>query len=191
MLLFLDNDIQALNVQPGTSIPVFTKHAALKFKKSEILYDIQNMAYVEGDIMPAEGQHERHQVIDIGEDGNIDRVIRTLNVGLAECIEMLYPYSKTYIDDNQELTDDLTSPEEYGIELSLPDDCSKSTLDLLEKYVHEYLVDKILADWMSITNLRNKDSAVNWQAKLDDTKFKIQTMMNTRIKRVRRKLSPL
>ena len=39
--------------------------AVLLFKREQLIYDIRNLAYVEGDIMPEAQQHERHTVQDL------------------------------------------------------------------------------------------------------------------------------
>lgn len=165
-----------------------TKTAKLIFKRTELLYDAENYSFVEGDIMKVDDEHTRHQVVDIGQSGNIDRVTRVLNLAHSECVEMLYPYTKEEIPDEQEALDDvLTFPEEYAIELTLPGSFSLSTLKLLKHLVHEYLVCRVLADWMSITN---PSSQANWEDKMNSLKIKIQTSLMSRAGKVRRKLKP-
>ncbi len=56
----------------------------LIFHRKELLYDIENNAYIQGDIMDKGDEHRRHQVIDIGQDGNVDRVTRILNLAYQE-----------------------------------------------------------------------------------------------------------
>ena len=90
-----------------------TKAVTLVFKREELLYDAENYSFVEGDIMQAEDEHARHQVFDIGQDGNVDRVTRILNLVHSECVEMLFPYTKEEISDKQEPLDNvMTVPEE-------------------------------------------------------------------------------
>lgn len=160
----------------------------LTFKRSELIYDAENYSFVEGDIMKADDEHARHQVFDIGQSGNIDRVTRVLNLAHTECVEMLYPYTKEDVPEEQEVLDDiLTEPEEYNIVLALPDSFSLSTVKLLSNLVHEYLVCRVLADWMSITN---PSSQHNWEEKMNSIKRKIQTSLMSRTGKVRRKLKP-
>ena len=141
-----------------------TKTVTLTFKRSELLYDVENCSIVEGDIMETENEHARHQVFDIGQSGNVNRVTRVLNLTHAECVEMLYPYTKQEISDEQEALDDiLVAPEEYHIVLTLPENFSLSTVKLLKHLIHEYLICKVLADWMSITNPSSK---ANWEEKI-------------------------
>lgn len=160
----------------------------LTFKRTELLYDAENYSFVEGDIMKADDEHARHQVFDIAAKGNIDRVTRVLNLAHAECVEMLFPYSKEEIPEGQEaMTDVMTAPEEYHIVLNLPDGFSLTTLKLLTHLVHEYLVCRVLADWMSITN---PGSQANWEEKFRELKTKIQTSLVSRTGKIRRKCKP-
>ncbi|QJR55522.1 hypothetical protein GN309_12350 [Phocaeicola dorei] len=165
-----------------------TKTVTLTFKRSELLYDVENCSFVEGDIMETENEHARHQVFDIGQSGNVNRVTRVLNLTHAECVEMLYPYTKQEISDEQEALDDiLVAPEEYHIVLTLPEDFSLSTVKLLKHLIHEYLICKVLADWMSITNPSSK---ANWEEKIMSIRAKIQTSLMSRKGKIKRKLKP-
>lgn len=165
-----------------------TKPVTLTFKRQELIYDAANYSFVEGDIMKADDEHARHQVFDIAEKGNIDRVTRVLNLSHAECVEMLFPYTKEDIADGQEaLTDVLTAPEEYHIVLNLPVGFSLTTVRLLQNLIHEYLVCRVLADWMSITN---PNSEANWERKFESLRSKIRTSLVSRTGKVRRKCKP-
>ena len=165
-----------------------SKAVTLTFKRTELLYDAENYSFVEGDIMKADDEHARHQVFDIAAKGNIDRVTRVLNLAHAECVEMLFPYSKEEIPEGQEaMTDVMTAPEEYHIVLNLPDGFSLTTLKLLTHLVHEYLVCRVLADWMSITH---PGSQANWEEKFRELKTKIQTSLVSRTGKIRRKCKP-
>lgn len=160
----------------------------LTFKRKELIYDAENYSFVEGDIMKADDEHARHQVFDIAAEGNIDRVTRVLNLAHAECVEMLFPYTKSEIPDTQTALDDvLTAPEAYDIVLNLPMGFSMTTVQLLKHLIHEYLVCRVLADWMSITN---PGSQGNWEEKFTSLKTKIQTAVMSRTGIVRRKLKP-
>lgn len=164
------------------------KKVELVFKRAELLYDAENYSFVEGDIIGEDGEHSKHQVTDIGQSGNVDRVTRILNLVHAECVEMLYPYTKEEIPCRQELLDDvLSEPEEYSITLTLPEDFSLTTVRLLEHLIHEYLVCRVLADWMSITN---PGSRANWEEKFRSIKVQIQTALVSRRGKVRRRCKP-
>lgn len=185
-----------------------TKTVKLTFKREELLYDIRNNAYVEGDVMQAKTEHDRHQVQDIGEDGNIDRVTRLLDLAHAECEEALFPYTKENVEQETEMDDTPTFVEpveetpaeeftneipdakptgDYVIRLLVPDEYSKTTVRLIVRYIHEYMVCRVLADWLSITN---PPAAANWKAKQDEALEGMKEAVNFRTGRVLRTQTP-
>jgi energy-converting hydrogenase A subunit M len=145
----------------------------LRLKREELLYDITNCAYVEADIMDVKEEHLRHPVYDIGEDGNVDRVTRVMDIAFDECVEMLYPYSKREMD--------------CEVALQLPETFSQTSVDLLAKLVHERMVCRVLADWLSITD---KAAAREWAEKAETAEESIRSTVNMRRGRIRRRLSP-
>ena len=167
-----------------------TKTVTLTFYREQLLYDIKNLAYVEGDVLPDEAQHSKHQVQDIGEDGNIDRVTRMLDLALAHCVEVLYPFSKADVESGLVLNDNLTETATYTVTLLVPDDFSDTTAKYLEQLIHNLLVYYVLADWMSIANVANPNSAANWAAKAQDVEDEIKGKLNARTGRVRKFQSP-
>lgn len=160
--------------------------AVLGFKRDQLLYDIKNYAFIEGSVMDTESNHNRHMVQDVGEEGNVDRVTRVLNLTVAKCRELLYPYTKNELH-RTELNDVLREPKVYGIVLSVPSDFSQTTLYLLENLIHEYLVCKAVADWLTITN---PAKAQTWENKAENAESEIRTNLHNRIAKSRRKLHP-
>lgn len=147
----------------------------LKFLRSQLLYDIKNYAYVEADVMGEDKQHAQHVLADVGEEGNVDRVSRILSVVHAAVIELLYPWTKSEPVE-EEIDDCLWAPEEYILELHVPSDVSRTTLHLLSRLIHEYMVYRVLADWLSITN---PQAAENWAAKAAATEEEIEEAKTT------------
>ena len=171
----------------GTSPDVDEKRVVrLKFLRNQLLYDIKNYAFVEADVMGEEKQHAQHVLADIGEDGNVDRVTRILAVVYSDVIEMLYPYTKTEAVE-EEIDDRLWAPEEYVVELSVPVSMSRTTMHLLSKLIHEYMVYCVLADWLGITN---PQAAANWAAKAEAVKKEIDEVKNLRRKAFTRATHP-
>ncbi len=148
----------------------------LKFLRSQLLYDIKNYAYVEADVMGEEKQHAQHVLAEIGEEGNVDRVSRILAVVHAAVIEMLYPYTKAEPIE-EEIDNCLYAPDAYEIELNVPTAMSRTTLHLLSRLIHEYMVYRVLADWLSITN---PEAAANWLEKAEATEKEISKAKNQR-----------
>lgn len=160
--------------------------ALLLFKREQLIYDIRNLAYVEGDIMKENQQHERHTVQDIGEAGNIDRVTRVLNLAITECAEWLYPFTKKRIYRDC-LDDRLTEKKVYSIFMTVPKDFSQTTLNAIEELVHEYLVCSALADWLSIANTKKAEV---WKEKKKDLETAIRNKPRLRRGRLRIRKHP-
>lgn len=164
-----------------------TKSATLTFKRDEIMQDIENYAFVVADVMKVDEEHARHQVYDICQDGNIERVTRVLNLAYSEVVELLYPYTKEDCGQEEIADNALTFPEEYIILMEIPDNFAKSTVVLLTKLIHEYFVYRILGDWLSIT--AGECSGI-WEEKLEKTREKINSAKDERTGRVRRTQAP-
>lgn len=158
-----------------------TLKVTLTFKRSELLYDIKNYAYVESYIMPAETEVAKHTVADVGEEGNVDRVTRVLDLGVSMCREALYPYAKKDIVQTA-YDDTLQERAQYVIVMKVPTTFSQTTLTLLERLIHEYLVCRGVADWLSITN---PEKAEIWLSKAADAESELRVAVNTRMTRQR------
>ncbi len=163
-------------------------NVTLHFRRGEILYDCANVAFVSGDIADSpEMEHARHQIQDIIDDGNVDRVTRILSLAHAEVQELLFPFTKVNVDDSDNLDDVKVDPEEYTVNLNLPAKFSKTTVSLLRHLIHEYIVCRIMQDWLSITYPAAADI---WAEKLEDVRQKIRKAKAARTGLTRRKPYP-
>ncbi|MBD5332198.1 MAG: hypothetical protein HDR97_00395 [Bacteroides sp.] len=169
-----------LEEKEGTLIVVLT------FNRDQLLYDIKNYAYIEGSVMETENDHNHHMTQDVGEEGNVDRITRVLDLSMAKCRELLYPYTKHEVI-RPVLDNRLRERKVYGIVMSVPKDFSQTSLMLLERLIHEYLVCKAVEEWMSFTN---PSKTHTWAEKAADAMREIRSNLNARIGRVRRKLHP-
>lgn len=159
----------------------------LIFHRKDLLYDIENIAYVQGDVMKTNDEHDRHQVIDIGQDGNVDRVTRILNLAYQECVDFLYAYTKADVFKASSLDNTFGAPEHYKMRLLVPPDFSKGTVALLKNLIHEYMTCRVIEDWMSITNPQAQPI---WKNKLEEIEEAIISCMNARGGRIRRTQTP-
>lgn len=156
----------------------------LNFSRKELLYDIQNYAYIEGHVMGEENQHAQHTLVDIAEEGNVDRVTRILNLTHAAAVEMLYPYTKQEPIE-EEVNDMFEEPENYVIDMEVPKTFSRTTINLLSRLIHEYMVYKVLHDWLSIINPK---AANNWLEKSEEAEKRIDTIKHSRTSAFTRKI---
>ena len=167
--------------------PIFSKQATLRFERQELLDDIKNYAYIEGDTMKRDEPHDKHQVFDICEEGNIDRVTRVLDLTFAQCVELCFPYAKREVKEKTSRDDELEYEDEYVMKLSLPDSFSETTVDLLEKLIHEYMVYRVMEDWMGFTK---PESMELWMMKADKLEVEIKRALKSRCKAFVRKIHP-
>ena len=157
---------------------------SLTFNTSELMYDIKNYAYIEGNIMADD--EKKFQVRDIAEDGNRDRVTRMLNLAHAECVEMLYPYTKTEVSSSEK-DNILELPDIFIIDMNANSGFSQTTINMLSILIHEYMVNRVVADWLSINK---PESQANWEIKLVDIKDKVKSTIANRRGPVKRRLQP-
>lgn len=164
------------------------KEVAIQLNREQLLYDIKNYAYIEGHIMEGDAEHARHMTIDVGDTGNVDRVTRTLDKAHASVVEMLYPYTKeTGCGCDSVFENNLAEKRAYYIMLHVPRSMSHTTIRLLTKLIHEYMVALAVSDWLSITN---PPVSVKWREKADEMKAEINSVKNHRTGPIRRRLSP-
>jgi hypothetical protein len=167
-----------------------TKTVVLQFLRTELLNDLDQYGYVEGDVMRADAdhlKHGKHQTQDITQDGNIDIVTRKLDLKLAWCREALFPYTKDPVMDNVELDDILDETKMYTIAMTVPGDFSATTAEWLEQLIHNLLVWWVLYYWFSITK---PEAADKWLALAKDAEEELQKAKSRLCGRVRRLLSP-
>lgn len=166
------------------------KTYTLTFLRKELLLDIKNLAFVAGDVMKAAQPHDPHQLQDIAEDGNIEWTTRMMDLAFRECVEALYPYSKTEVEDGGSQTDEYKELAEYVLYLSIPSDFSQTTINLLREYIHDYIIYRVLAGWVRKTDLSDPSAYKKWEDGYKDLKDKITTCMSGRIGLRRRILWP-
>ncbi|MCH5234478.1 MAG: hypothetical protein J1E16_04230 [Muribaculaceae bacterium] len=164
------------------------KLAALIFKRSQLLYDIANCCYIEGDLLGKEEFERARMVQDVVQADNVDRITRIMDLSVSQCVERLYPFTKRELIRDRSVRDDvLENEQEYWIGLRLPEDFSATTVEYLEKLIHEFIVCRAMEEWMSITNPGKRDV---WREKWEEAERELLGSLKRRRGRVRRPLSP-
>lgn len=155
------------------------------YRKS-LLYDISNIAYIVADSAPDLDEKIRSVITDICEEGNVDRVTRIMNRAYNDLLNHLYAYTKERVLEESKINDLFSESLEYKIQMMVPEDFSKTTVSALGEYFHEYIVDVVLVEWLSITK---KDEVGIWQEKADAVLGRARSMINDRVGAIKRKLS--
>lgn len=164
-----------------------TKYISIKLIREQLLYDIKQRAFVEGDTLRTEDEHARHQIIDIGECGNIDLLTRMMDRAILTCQEALYSYTRQEVEDGRQTNDILHEAEVYTLSLAVPKAFSRTTQDYLTKLIHDFVVARCLAEWF-ITVLPDKASL--YQDEAEGIMQDINRTKHRTLGRVRRTQTP-
>lgn len=152
----------------------------LKFQRDELLYDIKNCGYIESHTLGDDTEHNKHLIADVGEDGNVDRMTRIMSMCVSICRELLYPFAKKDVSRTE--YDDVLREKDYTIEMEVPLTYSQTTLHLLEKLIHEFIVCRCISEWLSITN---PQKAEIWATKAEHAERCIRSSVSRRTGRTR------
>lgn len=158
----------------------------LVFIRDELLYDIENYAFVTGDLLQLVDEHLKHQVFDVSQDGNEDLATRVLNLSHAECVEYLYPYTKAPCIQDEKLDNTLVIPEKYEIKLTFPAQFSRTTVLLLRELIHDYFVCRVLVEWLGVTAPTTQPF---WKERLEELRTRMKHAIIGRRRPLRRKQS--
>lgn len=122
----------------------------------ELVYDIQNKAYLTGQAREAEGTkgYEAASNMQANDDTENNYQIRR---SLATSFSSLKSLLGEYLSEDKSTSDNLINTEidsDGILELAfeLPSNYNRSSADALGNGIHAYLVDMALGDWFAITN---------------------------------------
>lgn len=166
----------------------------IELRKQEIVYDIKNTAYIFADSQTRQDTepHSLHNVFDVAEAGNMDRLARILDSAVEDCREMLYRFCKVDMRgggfDTNEWEECAGSPtnneEAYYLVMVVPENFSASSVHTMTVYIHDFLVYQSLYEWMSLVY---PDGAEQFKLLAEEKKQKykdasIRTMGHARIR---------
>lgn len=162
------------------------KLAALKYYRDNLMYEIKGYCHTEGSVSGREDTHQRHMIEDVGEEGLVDLTTRELDLAVAVVRERLYVYTRREVDepirDNK-----LPEQDMYGIMLELPAGFSQTTLSLIDKLIHRYIVSRCVYNWLSVTY---PEKAVVWGERAEAAMSEIDKSLQRRTGRTRRRPHP-
>lgn len=111
----------------------------------------------------------------------------------AECVEMLYPYTKKDITENEEVQDGKNMEDSeipsvsYDIVLVIPKEMSQTTISLVERQINEYIVSRLIAEWMMVSDM---NLHAYWIERYTSIRRHINTTLISRMKPLRRTSRP-
>lgn len=114
----------------------------LIIKSEEVLADVRSAGWLEQELHPELDRHRRHQMADICEADNVERVWRVLGVSVAEVrfamLKVLRPMALLLPANVPE------RPEAWTFSFAVSP--GTDALSLLKEKIHEYLVASVMAE---------------------------------------------
>ena len=133
----------------------------LCIKSEEVLADVRSAAWLEQELHSELDRHRRHQMADICEEDNEDRVWRVLGNSIAELrlalLRLLQPPAALSPANDLEHRDSWI----FTFKYRLPD----ATALYIKEKIHEYLVAMVMADRTSVII---PAAAKVWQQRAED-----------------------
>lgn len=121
----------------------------------ELIYDIQNKAYLTGQAREAGGMgYQAASNMQASDDDENSYQIRR---SLANAFSSLKSLLGEYLNEENTTSDNLIYEEidndgQLSLEFLLPSNYNNASADSLGNGIHAYLVDMALGDWFTITN---------------------------------------
>lgn len=169
----------------------------VEMQKCELVFDIKNTAYAFADSISSqvEDGHDIHQIFDVGEDGNRDKLARILDSCVEDVREMLFRFTKMELleggFDSNEWEECVGSPtneeESYYLAMRMPKGFSKTSVHTMTVYIHDYIVNQSLYEWLMIVYPSGAD---RFWALAEEKKKKIKEASNRSAGRNRIVLHP-
>ncbi len=169
----------------------------VEMMKNELVFDIKNTAFIYADsnVRLDTDLHSLHNVFDIAEDGNRDKLARILDSAVEDCREVLFRFTKKDIEccgfDSNEWEECIGSPtneeDAYYLCMLMPSDFSSTSIHTLAVYIHDYIVNQALYEWMMLVY---PDGAENFKVLAEEKKQKIKDASNHSVGKVRIRLHP-
>lgn len=131
----------------------------------ELIYDIQNKAYLTGQAREAEGgkSYEAASNMQASDDEENSYQIRR---SLANAFSSLKSLLGEYLNEdkstsNNRIYDEVDNDGQLTLEFLLPSNYNNASADSLGNGIHAYLVDMALAEWFSITNKEDAQTYIS------------------------------
>ena len=117
-------------------------HYELCIRSDSVLAEVRSAAWLEQELHPEIDRHRRHQMADICEDDNAERVWRVLGVAVAELRLALLRIMRP--EKDQSHVNNTERPDKWRFSLLFP--LPQATVGWIREKIHEYLVASVMAD---------------------------------------------
>lgn len=169
----------------------------VELQKEELVYDIKNTAYIYADTLSGgdTDPHSIHNIYDVAEDGNRDKLARILDSAVEDCKEMLFRFTKMEMAgggfDSNEWEECVGAPcneeEAYYLAMRMPQGFSKTSVHTMTVYIHDYIVNQALYEWLTLVYPNGAD---RFWSLAEEKRQKIKDASNRSATRCRIRLHP-
>lgn len=143
------------------------KTLTVTLEVKELVYDIQNKAYLTGQAREAGGMgyQEASNMQASDDDENSYQIRRSL----ANAFSSIKSFLGEYLSEDNTTSDNLVYEEidndgQLSLEFLLPSNYNNASADSLGNGIHAYLVDMALGDWFTITNKSDANTYIEHSA---------------------------
>lgn len=167
------------------------KKYTITYSLDEILKDVSNVNFMNGEaITDANMLRLKTLLQDVAEDGYRERAVRSILLAVGEVRDKLFDYIEHSAGGQTDglwssdaygakvlMTNKYYEPEDVSIVLLLPSACPYSQGDYIRNLVHDYIVNKTVADYASF----DANYAAAWLNKAEKDMDKLDVAVNRRI----------
>lgn len=144
---------------------------------NDLYADITNRLTLTADSMEAQAVNaDLHTVKDVIDDGNKEIIDNLVARHVFDCVNLLYPYSKTPIERCRHNRENKNEAEAYIIHLTFERSRSETSIQLLQRLIHDYIVYKCYAEWLAIT-VPQAGTYTMWEGKAESVREQIVTAL--------------
>ncbi|MDE6637512.1 MAG: hypothetical protein K2K32_04670 [Muribaculaceae bacterium] len=144
----------------------------LRIRSEEVIADLRSAAWLESELHPELDRHRRHEMADICEEDNIERVWRVLGIAASQVrlsLQKILCLQKPYSPEN-----DLEQPESWEFHFKFP--LQKSTLSFIKEKIHEYFVAVVMSERCAVIISK---AAGTWKERADASLAELKTLATT------------
>ena len=130
----------------------------------ELIFDVQNKAYLTGQAREAEGKKTYEAASNMQASDDVENSYQ-IRRSLANAFSALKRLLGEYLSENSTTSDNLINQEidndgVLKLVFELPSNYNNASADSVGNGIHAYLVDMALGDWFAITNKEDAETYI-------------------------------
>lgn len=144
-------------------------------KVKELIFDVQNKAYLTGQAREAEGKKTYEAASNMQASDDVENSYQ-IRRSLANAFSALKSLLGEYLSEDSTTSDNLINQEidndgVLKLVFELPSNYNNASADSVGNGIHAYLVDMALGDWFAITNKEDAETYIaHSQVSLENVK---------------------